>query len=240
MQHTITLKRAHLVSLLTIAPKCDARNYLNTIRVEAVGESGVALVATDGRMLQAIEFDDGDAWASVCRHGDNDHGFMLKRSQVERFIKTTKGEDVELELEGVGDDFTAKLNDGEGLTVSALYSGGKYPDWHSVIPMTSKPDQQPVHVNAAYLATAQKAIGLAFGKSPQAAAQHCTRQHHIGDCVVVDSYEATRDWACLILVMGLKVNDAPRSRISGKPSSEALAERIRGRKSGGLQATGTG
>jgi DNA polymerase III subunit beta len=146
-----TLSIEALKALVVIAPKSNARYYLNGICIE-FNMSITRAIAIDGHMLAVHE--------TAATHPDMNLGegeFIVPIAVVQQLLKLCSRVDYFLEFDiSQYPTVTAKTSTGGALTFSAI--AGSYPDWRRVFPAKADiKEGQFVYLNPALLNRAQLA-----------------------------------------------------------------------------------
>lgn len=139
MELQITIEQVK--ALLVIAPKSDARYYLNGALLEV--KNGQAwLVATDGMRLLAINLTDG--LRDLC-----DGQYIIPRDLLAG-AKAKKSASVTVALDHFSSDSVARVRIITGASeLAAPTIDGRFPDWRRVVP--THVSGAPAHYDPAYV-----------------------------------------------------------------------------------------
>lgn len=108
--------------------KNDVRYYLNGVKVELTPEK-ITVVGTDGHRLAVNE----QAKAEDCTHPENDFGFILPKTAVDRIATLLKNEKLTMDVTVTDSAFKMDL---DGLSMTTKLIDGRYPDYRRVFPKT--------------------------------------------------------------------------------------------------------
>lgn len=117
-----------LAAALAIAPKNDARAYLNGVRIHQLADNQIRIASTDGHRLfvASIEHDIEIAWARA--------GVTLPREELERIVKYVGKKVLGLRIEFGVDHPRLTIHEIDGIAQFTIVPiEGRYPDYQAII-----------------------------------------------------------------------------------------------------------
>ena len=169
-----TMPRNVLVGINEFSADKDARFYLRAVAIDMTDYDRPLVVATDGCILGAYQFDgghnpEGERPESI---GQSDYKcvYVIPNDAIGAIAKVkapfrTADADVTICIDDIVDNSQRVTLSIFGVTIESKLIDARYPDWRQVLPTTIKPGNN--QFDTELLMSANKGLSIATGGDPK-------------------------------------------------------------------------